>query len=136
MTGRGKDNPNWKGGRSVASNGYVLVLVGKAHHLADVRGYAYLHRVVAELKIGRRLLPGEEVHHIDENPLNNTPSNLQVETKASHRAEHRRPTSTRRKPHEANPSVVCACGCARAFLKYDDSGRPRRYLKGHRPKKR
>lgn len=43
----------WKGGRSIASNGYVLVRVGKKHHLADVRGYAYEHRIVAEQKLGR-----------------------------------------------------------------------------------
>lgn len=54
-------NPNWKGGRSIASNGYVLIKVGTGHHLADVRGYAYEHRLVAERKLGRRLLrmPGE-----------------------------------------------------------------------------
>jgi hypothetical protein len=33
----GARNPNWKGGRLVASNGYVLVRVGVGHHLADVR---------------------------------------------------------------------------------------------------
>lgn len=51
----GTDNPMWKGGRSVASNGYVLIRVGVEHHLADVRGYAYEHRVVAEQKIKRAL---------------------------------------------------------------------------------
>lgn len=42
----GPDNPNWRGGRSVASNGYMLVRAGVGHHLADVRGYAYEHRLV------------------------------------------------------------------------------------------
>ena len=49
----GKKNGMWKGGRSVASNGYVLIRVGMDHHLADVRGYAYEHRLVAEKKIRR-----------------------------------------------------------------------------------
>lgn len=48
----GEKNGLWKGGRSVASNGYVLIRVGVDHPLADVRGYAYEHRVVAEQKKG------------------------------------------------------------------------------------
>jgi hypothetical protein len=35
-----ENNSNWKGGRLIASNGYVLVRVGIGHHLADVRGAA------------------------------------------------------------------------------------------------
>ena len=61
----GPAHNRWKGGRSIASNGYVLVRVGKRHHLADVRGYAYEHRLVAEEKLGRRLTPGEIPHHIN-----------------------------------------------------------------------
>lgn len=53
---RGSLNANWRGGRSIASNGYVLIRVGTGHHLADVRGYAYEHRVVAENSLGRRLV--------------------------------------------------------------------------------
>lgn len=59
-----KRNHNYKGG-SIASNGYKLIFVGKQHHLADIRGYAYEHRINAEKKIGRRLRPGEQVHHLD-----------------------------------------------------------------------
>ncbi len=36
------------------------------------------HRVVAELTLGRRLLPTEVVHHLDEDKRNNTPQNLVV----------------------------------------------------------
>ena len=36
------------------------------------------HTVVAERALGRSLPPGAEVHHIDENPANNLPSNLVV----------------------------------------------------------
>lgn len=38
----------------------------------------HTHRIVAEQKIGRALLPGEVVHHIDGNIRNNSPSNLMV----------------------------------------------------------
>lgn len=46
------------------------------------------HRVVAERKLGRELLPGEIVHHIDGNVRNNAPDNLRVMTQADHIREH------------------------------------------------
>ncbi len=41
-------------------------------------GNRHEHRVVAEAKLGRRLQPGEVVHHIDGNKRNNNPENLMV----------------------------------------------------------
>lgn len=125
-------NHQWKGGRLVASNGYVLVKVGVAHHLADVRGYAYEHRLEAEKMIGRRLKDGEVVHHKDGDKTNNAPANLEVcESIAHHRAEHRAANSTKRMPGEPNPVVLCACGCGISLLKYDRSNRPRQFVSGH-----
>lgn len=128
-------NPNWKGGRSIASNGYVLIRVGTGHHLADVRGYAYEHRMAAERKLGRRLLAGEQVHHIDENRQNNDPSNLEVVTIAEHRVHHRTIGVRRRMPGESNPTIACECGCGGEFAKFDACGRPRRFITGHNIKK-
>ncbi len=48
------------------------------------------HRLVAEYMIGRPLLPGEVVHHIDECRTNNDPSNLQVMTRSDHSSLHRK----------------------------------------------
>lgn len=128
-------NPQWKGGRVIASNGYVLVRVGTDHHLADVRGYAYEHRVVAERKLGRRLRDDEEVHHLDRDKQNNAEANLEVVTSGEHRVRHRSPGNRDRlrKPGESNPTVFCACGCGEAFDLYDGSGRPRKYVTGHNP---
>lgn len=46
------------------------------------------HRIVAEEKLGRALLPGEIVHHIDGNKKNNDPNNLVVTTQSAHIREH------------------------------------------------
>lgn len=127
----GEENPNWKGGRLIASNGYVLVRL-PGHPLADVRGYVYEHRVVAERMIGRPLLPAEQVHHKDENKQNNDPSNLEVvQDGRHHRALHRRSVRQLQGPDEPNREVTCACGCGTAFPKYDETGRPRSYIPGH-----
>ena len=37
-----------------------------------------VHRWVVEKKLGRKLKSAEVVHHIDGNPLNNSPKNLKV----------------------------------------------------------
>lgn len=46
------------------------------------------HRIVAEMILGRPLLPGEIVHHIDRNKQNNDPSNLLVMTQSEHARLH------------------------------------------------
>lgn len=128
----GTKNGLWRGGRSIASNGYVLVRVGIDHHLADSRGYAYEHRLVAESKLGRRLLPGEVVHHQDGDKTNNDPSNLEVVDSIAHHAfEHRSVERGLRKPDEPNPIVQCECGCGSSFLRFDEAKRPRRFVSGH-----
>lgn len=125
-------NGLWRGGRTVASNGYVLIRVSPDHHLADVRGYAYEHRIVAEQKIGRRLNPGEQVHHINGNRQDNEPANLHVvESIAHHRLLERKKESGLRLPGQPNPIVLCACGCGSTFENFDRSGRPRRFVSGH-----
>ncbi|MCJ7642872.1 MAG: HNH endonuclease [Candidatus Aminicenantes bacterium] len=82
MFGRCREaNPNWQGGRTVDNRfGYVLVL-SPGHpraHKGDPGGYVYEHVLVAEKKIGRFLTSEERVHHIDGNPKNNSPENIDV----------------------------------------------------------
>lgn len=130
----GPRNGQWKGGKTLASSGYFLIRVGTEHHLADCRGYAYEHRIVAEEKIGRCLRPGEQVHHINGNKTDNRPENLEVTANIrEHRLRHRKHNRNLRMPDEANPLVQCACGCGHALNKYDETGRPRQFITGHNP---
>ena len=113
--------------KSITSHGYVVVRLPN-HPKAFGSGYVYEHRLVMEGVIGRLLEHHEIVHHIDGNKRNNSPDNLAlVGSIANHKAEHRHPGSSLRMPGENNPVIKCACGCGELFLKYDGSGRPRRY---------
>lgn len=85
MYGRRKEAaPRWKGGRKVRKDGYVLVVAPEGHpspaDTSKASGTAYIleHRLVMEQQLGRYLDPAEVVHHIDGNPSNNDPSNLEL----------------------------------------------------------
>lgn len=72
----GDQNPQWKGGRKIRKDGYILVY--RPEHPYASGNYVLEHRLVMEQVLGRFLLPTEVVHHIDENPSNNAPENLQL----------------------------------------------------------
>lgn len=78
----------WKGGRVINNHGYVMLYMPD-HHLATGAGYVAEHRLVWEEANGRRLQPGEDVHHINEDRQDNRPENLVALTKTQHAMEHR-----------------------------------------------
>jgi hypothetical protein len=81
--------PSYKGGRTTEYGGYVWEEL-PGHHLQNLWGYVAQHRLVAEDILGRELLPGETVHHIDECRSNNSRENLVVMGTTAHRRYHAR----------------------------------------------
>lgn len=67
----------WNGGRVKDRRGYMLMYL-KGHHLATPNGYVIEHRYIMEQMIGRRLLPGETVHHKNGIRDDNRPENLEL----------------------------------------------------------
>ncbi len=59
----------------------------------NTRRWKYEHRIVAEQMLGRTLEPGEIVHHINHDTLDNRPENLRVMTAGEHTILHMSITS-------------------------------------------
>ncbi|QBX32539.1 hypothetical protein [Pseudomonas phage PA1C] len=72
-------------------NGYrALYLPEHRQAIANPKmfGWVYEHRVVGEDTLGRPLYDDEEVHHLDENKLNNHPENLLILPQSQHMKLH------------------------------------------------
>lgn len=75
----GKDNPNWKGGKTITDQGYILVNpLGRFPTMQNRMGYIPEHRFVMAQYMERPLYDWETVHHIDGNKQNNKLENLQL----------------------------------------------------------
>ena len=64
----------------ISNSGYAQYNTGS--------GWKYVHRRVAEKKLGSKIFRGYEVHHINHNKRDNRPSNLTVIPRSVHRAIH------------------------------------------------
>lgn len=70
-------------------SGEYLAIYKPEHHLSKADGYVYIHQLQAEKMLGRLLLEGEVVHHIDRDKYNNDINNLMVfKTRGEHTAFH------------------------------------------------
>lgn len=89
---RGADTPNWKGGIFLSKTGYLMMrkpdwFTGSATKSC----YVPLQDVIYCLENNLTGIPtGYDVHHCDQNKLNNDPSNLILLTNAEHTYLHYR----------------------------------------------
>jgi len=90
-----------------SSGGYLYCRTRPQHPRANAKGLYAHHRVVAENALGRLLEPGEVVHHVDGNKINNDPENLQVLDNSEHSRLHR---------PEIPPAEAECSSCGRAFV--------------------
>lgn len=65
------------------SDGYMAVYYPK-HPDASKGGFMLQHRLVAEEKYGRRILPTEHIHHLNGIRDDNRPENLEIQSPSDH----------------------------------------------------
>jgi hypothetical protein len=103
----GAEHPEWKGGRHLDKNGYVL-LYAPGHPSARGK-YILEHRLVMEQHLGRHLTRDEVVHHRNGNREDNRIDNLEV---FATNADHLRHELTGRCPKwtpEGKARILAAC---------------------------
>jgi len=85
----GLNNPNWKGGKRLHPDGYVLIW--KPDHPRANKNYVMEHILITEEVLGKLLPEGAVVHHVNENRSDNRKENLVIcKNNAYHQLLHQR----------------------------------------------
>ena len=99
---RGKDCPNWKGGRIKTYQGYISISLRDHPYAQKLSGRVLEHRLVMEQYLGRYLLPTEIIHHINGIRDDNRIENLRlIQAKKEHKGLH--------------PNIICP-HCGKHFI--------------------
>ena len=78
----GERHPFWRGGRTY-QRGYIYIkIIG--HPRGGLQNKVREHILVVERKLGRYLMPGEIVHHVNGIKDDNRPENLEVMSRSGH----------------------------------------------------
>lgn len=85
---KGPNHPSWRGGRYMDVHGYVMVFRSVEGAKSKWEHYVKEHVLVAEEALGRPLVEGEVVHHLDGDRANNMVHNLFVCSQRKHRDFH------------------------------------------------
>ena len=83
---RGPNHPRWKNGIKM-HEGYIMIKMPN-HPNAKKSGYILLHRLIMSEHLKRPLRDNEDVHHRNENILDNQISNLKLMTHGGHTTHH------------------------------------------------
>jgi hypothetical protein len=77
---QGEQHTNWKGGEHMREGRkHILLKPGDPmYSMVNSISYVLEHRLILARKLGRPLTNKETVHHIDLNPQNNDPANLEL----------------------------------------------------------
>lgn len=76
---KGEKSHLWKGGKIKAKSGYIYAYSpDHPNATKGPKGYIFEHRLVMENKLGRYLIKGEVVHHINGNKTDNRIENLML----------------------------------------------------------
>lgn len=79
----GSKHPNWKGGKTL-QHGYIVLSGYHGHPMATAKGKILEHRLVMAEHIGRYLVGGEDVHHINGVKTDNRIKNLELLSHRDH----------------------------------------------------
>ena len=79
----GENNPKWKGGKRITSQGYIQIYRPN-HPRANARKTVLEHHLIWEEYWGQIVPDGYLIHHVDRNVKNNHITNLTLVTKSYH----------------------------------------------------